>query len=289
MRINNNMAALNAWRSLTVNGANMTKSLEKLSSGFRINKAGDDAAGLAVSEKMRAQIRGMNMAVRNAQDGVSLVQTAEGGASKIGDMLQRMRELAVQANSEGIQNSDRQLLHKEFAELVSEIDRTADIKFNGQKLLDGSVFGAGNELSIQVGANAGEKIDLTFTSLKKADLQATNITDLAGATVATKTVGALDISTQDGAHQAIQTIDQALNTVNTARASMGAFQNRLENAISTLQTQVENITAAESRIRDVDMAAEMAQFTKHNILQQASTSMLAQANQSTQGVLSLLR
>ena len=282
MRINNNMAALNAWRSLTTNGANMTKSLEKLSSGFRINKAGDDAAGLAVSEKMRSQIRGMNMAVRNAQDGVSLVQTAEGGAAKIGDMLQRMRELAVQSASDGLQDDDRTLLQKEMNELVTEVDRVAtNLQFNGRALLNNSLAPA-DSLKVQVGANKDETIGLSFGGLTSTQLTIGTLSD--------STVPAnAGIKTQAAAATAISTLDTALTTVNSARAQMGAYQNRLENAISTLQTQVENITSAESRIRDVDMASEMAQFTKHNILQQASTAMLSQANQSTQGVLSLLR
>lgn len=265
MRINNNMAAMNAWRSMTTNSTNMTKSLEKLSSGFRINKAGDDAAGLAVSEKMRAQIRGTNMAIRNAQDGVSLVQTAEGAAGKIGDMIQRMRELAVQSANGTYESADNTVINTEFNALKAEISRTAAAaKFNG------IAVGTAGTVAVQAGADNGQEISVALHAL---DVTA-SVTGVATAANAKTSIGELDT---------------ALAAINTARASFGASQNTLESAISFLQTQAENLTAAESRIRDVDMAAEMAQFTKHNILQQASTAMLAQANQSTQGVLSLLR
>ena len=333
MRINTNMAALNAWRSMTVNTSSMTKSLEKLSSGYRVNRAADDAAGLAVSEKMRAQIRGLNMAIRNAQDGVSLVQTAEGGAQKIQDMLQRMRELAVQASSGTLQKSDKELLQKEFAQLKAEITRTAETsKFNDIKLasvIDGVTKGttytppagqtfaeyATSTISIQVGpgATTQDKIDVTIADLRAEVLAAEVITgsqdDGAGNVTETeefKSIVDLDISTEgkvevvdvdtgatkttlSGAEIAIKVIDEALTLLSETRATFGAVQNRLEAAIETLQIQAENLTAAESRIRDVDMAQEMATFTKYQILQQASTAMLAQANQSTQAILSLLR
>lgn len=274
MRINTNMAALNAWRSLSINNGGMSKSLEKLSSGFRVNRAADDAAGLAVSEKMRAQVRGLNMAIRNAQDGVSMIQTAEGGAQKVQDMLQRMRELAVQANSGTLQDEDRTLLDKEFQQLIEEVDRTASsTKFNGIALISGTNTAA----NIQVGSGAAttDKITVNFdtTKLDKASL----------------TIGSLAISDSTKAEAAITQLDAALTDVNTHRATFGSVQNRLENAIATLQIQSENLTAAESRIRDVDMANEMATFTKFQILQQASTAMLAQANQSTQGIMTLLR
>lgn len=274
MRINTNLAALNAWRSLTFNNNSMTKSLEKLSSGYRVNRAADDAAGLAVSEKMRAQIRGLNMAIRNAQDGVSMLQTAEGGSQKIQDLLQRMRELAVQANSGTLKDEDRTLLNTEFSQLSAEVTRTAaSTTFNEISLISS----ANSDASIQVGANntSNDKITVSFSSIK---LDATSLS-----------INSLAIGTATSAASAIDALDTALEAVNTARAQFGAYQNRLENAISTLQTQVENLTAAESRIRDVDMANEMATFTKFQILQQASTAMLAQANQSTQGIMSLLR
>jgi len=300
MRINTNMAALNAWRSMTVNNSAMTKSLEKLSSGYRVNRAADDAAGLAVSEKMRAQIRGLNMAIRNAQDGVSLVQTAEGGAQKIQDMLQRMRELAVQANSGTLQGSDKELLQKEFEQLQKEINRTAQTtKFNEIDLAqvfdeDGDPItapGTTAKISIQVGPGATnqDKIEITITDLRADILGLTEVdnTDPGNPTTTFTSVMSLNIST--GAETAIKVIDAALTTLSATRADFGAIQNRLEAAIETLQIQSENLTAAESRIRDVDMAQEMATFTKYQILQQASTAMLAQANQSTQAILSLLR
>ena len=320
MRINTNMAALNAWRSMTVNTSSMTKSLEKLSSGYRVNRAADDAAGLAVSEKMRAQIRGLNMAIRNAQDGVSLVQTAEGGAQKIQDMLQRMRELAVQASSGTLQKSDKDLLQKEFKQLQQEITRTAkSSKFNDIPLAsvingvtDGTAFpppNAGDEfedyatksISIQVGPGATDqdKIDVTVADLRAEVLGVAVEWEVGNETF--YAISDLDISAQAeydtdgdltkyaGAEVAIKVIDSALTKLSEIRATFGAVQNRLEAAIETLQIQSENLTAAESRIRDVDMAQEMATFTKYQILQQASTAMLAQANQSTQAILSLLR
>ena len=307
MRINTNMAALNAWRSMTVNNNAMTKSLEKLSSGYRVNRAADDAAGLAVSEKMRAQIRGLNMAIRNAQDGVSLVQTAEGGAQKIQDMLQRMRELAVQANSGTLQDSDKQLLQKEFSQLQEEITRTAQTtKFNEIALAqvfqaDGvtpiTTPGGTATISIQVGPGATDqdKISITISDLRAEMLGKTtggnfkSIKDLNISTPVEYDTDGTTVKTPAGAETAIQVIDEALTTLSKVRADFGAVQNRLEAAIETLQIQSENLTAAESRIRDVDMAQEMATFTKYQILQQASTAMLAQANQSTQAILSLLR
>ncbi len=275
MRINTNLAALNAWRNMTINNDKMSKSLEKLSSGYRVNRAADDAAGLAVSEKMRAQIRGLNMAVRNAQDGVSLVQTAEGGAQKIQDMLQRMRELAVQASNDTLTDPDRALLQEEFQNLIQEIDRTANsTKFNTKALIDGSV--AGTTLTIQVGPGTSTSADHITISLQALD-------------AAELGVDGLNINNVTAAQGAINQLDTAINKVSTARANFGALQNRLEAAIETLLIQAENLTAAESRIRDVDMAQEMANFTKFQILQQASTAMLAQANVAPQSILSLLR
>lgn len=275
MRINTNLAALNAWRNMTINNDKMSKSLEKLSSGYRVNRAADDAAGLAVSEKMRAQIRGLNMAVRNAQDGVSLVQTAEGGAQKIQDMLQRMRELAVQASNDTLTDPDRALLQEEFQNLIQEIDRTANsTKFNTKALIDGSV--AGTTLTIQVGPGTSTSADHITISLQALDAAALQ-------------VDGLNINNVTAAQGAIDGLDTAINEVSKARANFGALQNRLEAAIETLLIQAENLTAAESRIRDVDMAQEMANFTKFQILQQASTAMLAQANVAPQSILSLLR
>lgn len=282
MRINNNLAALNAWRNLTISGENMQKSLERLSSGYRINRAADDAAGLAVSEKMRAQIRGLSMALRNAQDGISLLQTAEGGAAKIQDMLQRMRELAVQASNGTLEAEDREQLNKEFEQLREEITRTAEAtRFNRIYLLapdpndagGGSGGGGNTQVTIQVGANKDETLNFDITYLTATHLS----------------IDALEIDDQSDAQNAITTLDTALETVTGVRAQLGAYQNRLEATISTLQTQYENLTAAESRIRDVDMAREMAEFTRYQILQQAGVAMLAQANMLPQSILSLLR
>lgn len=465
MRINTNMAALNSWRNMTSNTNNLQKSLEKLSSGFRINRAADDAAGLAVSEKMRAQIRGTNQAVKNAQDGVSLLQTAEGALTETHAMLQRMRELSVQSSTSTLQDTDRALLQEEFAQLQSEITRIGNTtQFNGKGLLDGSAgvsvtasnanvtnmagtgdttagtysitgsvkattadvwmanssgaanavafasssdtfdaaqnvtvngktysvtttttvsdfmaavnadsattgvtaaldsgsvkftsttVGSAAEMTItnttdgvsavdatdsqtaanatatatDTGANAtitlaahtyvseGNKVTITSGDAKGLSFdvatagavdvtvgtngslsiqtgsqagQTTNIgiSDMRGAALGVST---LSIATQTGSSSSITSLDDAINTVSTQRAKLGAFQNRLEYTVSSLSATSENLSAAESRIRDVDMAAEMANFTKYQILGQASTAMLAQANQVTQGVLSLLR
>jgi flagellin len=273
MRINHNIAAYNTHRQLTFNNANASKNIEKLSSGFRINRAGDDAAGLAISEKMRGQIRGLEQASRNAQDGISLIQTAEGALNETHSILQRMRELAVQSANDTNTATDRQNLQAEIDQLSAEIDRIAqNTEFNTSKLLDGS-NAAG--WKFQIGANKGQSITLTINDMQAAALG----------------VGLpLDISTnQAAADTAIQTISNAIDTVSTERANLGAVQNRLEHTINNLGTSAENLTAAESRIRDVDMAKEMMEFTKNNILTQAAQAMLAQANQQPQGVLQLLR
>lgn len=371
MRINTNMAALNAWRALTINNESMTKSLEKLSSGYRVNRAADDAAGLAVSEKMRAQIRGLNMAIRNAQDGISLIQTAEGGATQIQNMVQRMRELAVQAANGTLTEEDRGQLQKEFAQLQEEVSRTAaTTKFNELGLLgvapasakanaslstygvkvtvsepavvtgktyvvtydddndqlvisdgtdiervdvgtkttlaslgitvdatdfalpdpdnppaDGDQLGTietvkqgawSNEITLQIGVGADETVDVLKITMEALDATSLKIDEIS-------------IDDDVEARNAISVLDGALETISGVRANLGSYQNRLENSIATLRIQSENLTAAESRIRDVDMALEMATFTKYQILQQASTAMLAQANMSTQSILSLLR
>ncbi len=364
MRINNNLMALNTQRQLTVNNNNTAKSVEKLSSGYRINRAGDDAAGLAISEKMRSQIRGLTMAARNSQDAISLVQTAEGALSETHAILQRMRELAVQSSTDTNQNVDRSALSQEFEQLKTELtDISSSTKFNNMNLLDGSfgvqvdtdstastVFAvtgvasvdaggaastsytfavAAGELSvsdgttsvdlgtatdydgvgtinvsefgisiktndsftgasldttiiameatgsgtIQTGANAGEELSITIDDMSAAGLS----------------VNGADIGTRDNAVTALGTVDTAINTVSTQRAKLGAIQNRLEHKINNLSTSAENLQAAESRIRDVDMAKEMSEYTKNNILVQAATSMLAQANNAPQSVLQLLR
>ncbi|REJ27581.1 MAG: flagellin [Caldibacillus debilis] len=272
MRINHNISALNTYRQLSFNNTQTAKNLEKLSSGYRINRAGDDAAGLAISEKMRGQIRGLEMATKNAQDGISLIQTAEGALNETHAILQRIRELAVQAANDTNTDNDRAELQKEVEQLIAEIDRIADTtQFNTKNLLDGSLSGSG--LIFHIGANKDQNVTLTISSMRASGLG----------------VSGIDISSQSGANNAITTIDNAIDKVSTERAKLGAMQNRLEHTINNLGAAAENLTAAESRIRDVDMAKEMMEFTKNSILTQAAQAMLAQANQLPQGVLQLLR
>ncbi|USB32839.1 flagellin Hag [Paenibacillus sp. YPG26] len=298
MIINHNIAALNTHRQLAVNTGNTNKSIEKLSSGLRINRAGDDAAGLAISEKMRGQIRGLDMASKNAQDGISLIQTAEGALNETHSILQRMRELAVQSANDTNTDKDRGALQSEVDELAKEITRISNTtEFNTKKLLDGSasvssgVSGAAN-LTFHIGANKDQSITLSVgamdaKTLGVAGASTANATaTVAGGAVAVEGIG---ISTQSSANAAITTINTAIETVSTERAKLGAYQNRLEHTINNLNTSSENLTAAESRIRDVDMAKEMMSQTKNNILAQAAQAMLAQANQQPQGVLQLLR
>lgn len=275
MIINHNIGALNTHRQLTVNISSQSKNIEKLSSGLRINRAGDDAAGLAISEKMRAQIRGLDQASRNAQDGISLIQTAEGALNEVHAILQRQRELAVQAANDTNEDTDRAALQAEFTQLSEEIERIKDnTTFNTKKLLDGTATDA---LQIHVGADAGQTIEI--------DLSTAGV-DLTAAHTA---VAALDISTQAGADAAITAVQTQLDSVSSGRSYLGALQNRLEHTINNLNNASENLTASESRIRDVDMAKEMMEQTKNSILAQASQAMLAQANQVPQGVLQLLR
>lgn len=384
MRINHNIAALNTHRQLGANNTQASKNLEKLSSGLKINRAGDDAAGLAISEKMRGQIRGLDMASKNAQDGISLIQTAEGALNETHSILQRMRELAVQSSNDTSTNGDRKEIQKEINQLVDEIDRIAtDTEFNTQKLLNGSF----TNKKFQIGANATQEMSLTISGMGSANMgtagataatltttglnfgtNGVNVTigdttiaikgdytgdaaglaskltqafsDTQGVTVradgaklifegtASFTVAATDnggtggalqiggastaatgtttgatldtlkdsnltgsggLQTQTDAKAAITAIDNAIQTVSSERSNLGAVQNRLEHTINNLGTSSENLTAAESRIRDVDMAKEMMEFTKNNILTQAAQAMLAQAQQSPQGVLQLLR
>ncbi|MCZ0754407.1 flagellin N-terminal helical domain-containing protein [Anoxybacillus sp. J5B_2022] len=240
MRINHNIAALNTYRQLATNNVNTSKSMEKLSSGLRINRAGDDAAGLSISEKMRGQIRGLEQASRNAQDGISMIQTAEGALNEVHSIIQRMRELAVQSANDTNVAADRTALKAEYDQLATEIGRIKDnTQFNTQKLLDGS---AGATVKIQVGANSNEEMTLDFTTAG-IDLTAVQ-TALAG----------YDISTQAGAASAIDNIETQLRTVSSGRSTLGAWQNRLEHTINNLNNAAENLTAAESRIRDVDYA-----------------------------------
>jgi len=294
MRINNNIMALNTHRQLSINNANTAKSLEKLSSGYRINRAGDDAAGLAISEKMRAQIRGLNMASKNAQDGISLIQTAEGALTEVHSILQRMRELAVQSANDTMTNDDRKELQKELNQLVDEIDRIAQqTEFNTKKLLDGTFDSTNGGLKFHIGANKGQIVELTIESMKSdaigLDSNGDGEVETALNTLQDDTLsGAGGIQTQNDANNAIEIIDGAIKMVSAERAKLGAYQNRLEHTIRNLDTSAENLQAAESRIRDVDMAKEMMEFTRQNILQQAATAMLAQANMAPQTVLKLL-
>ena len=275
MIINHNISALNTHRQLGANNNAVSSSLEKLSSGLKINRAGDDAAGLAISEKMRGQIRGLDMATKNSQDGISMIQTAEGSLNEVHDILQRMRELSVQAANDTNVEDDRSALNEELKQLAEEIGRIKDnTTFNTQNLLDGA---AGTEVQFQVGADANQTITVDF------ETEGLNLT-----TVETAVAG-LDITDKEGANEAIEALDEQIKAVSEGRSYLGAIQNRLEHTINNLSNASENLTAAESRIRDVDMAKEMMAFTKNNILTQASQAMLAQANQTPQGVLQLLR
>ncbi|MGB9812184.1 MAG: flagellin Hag [Thermovenabulum sp.] len=279
MRINHNISALNAYRQLTVNNTSLQKSLEKLSSGFRINRAGDDAAGLAISEKMRGQIKGLEQAIRNAQDGISLIQTAEGGLNETHSILQRMREFVVQAGNLGTnQSEDLQAIQDEIVQLADEITKISErTQFNGKTLLDGSFANGTADLVFQIGANATQQLKLNIDAMDATTLGV----DSTKIDVTSFTDGS-DVDT------ALQAIDDAINTVSAQRSALGATQNRLEHTINNLSVASENLTAAESRIRDVDMAKEMMEFTKMNILNQAATAMLAQANMLPQSVLKLL-
>ncbi|PFW80084.1 flagellin [Priestia aryabhattai] len=271
MRINHNITALNTYRQYNTANNAQAKSMEKLSSGQRINNAADDAAGLAISEKMRGQIRGLDQASRNAQDGVSMIQTGEGALNETHSILQRVRELAVQSSSDTNTADDRAEIQKEVNDLVSEVDRISDdTEFNTQKLLNGE----GGTFTFQIGANKDQTIDVTFASMKASDLG----------------IDGLDLGTDASTSStAIETIDGAIKKVSDERAQLGAKQNRLEHTINNLNASSENLTASESRIRDVDMAKEMMEQTKNSILSQASQAMLSQANQQPQNVLQLLR
>jgi flagellin len=279
LRIQNNVEAFNAHRQLSATASKAAKSMEKLSSGYRINRAADDAAGLAISEKMRAQIGGLAQAQRNAQDAVSLVQTGEGALNEVHSMLQRMRDLKVQYENETLDSSDKDGIVSEAKALSDEIsDIRTKTDFNGIKLLDGSKA----TITFQVGANAGDSVSATTTDINGASGVGTNIAGLQGAAAGTAAKTAWDSVT-------IGDIDTAINNISNVRSGFGATQNRLEHRLNNLSTYQENLVSSESRIRDVDMAEEMVNFTKLGILQQAGTSMLAQANQAPQNVLTLLR
>ena len=271
MVVQHNMSALNANRQLTISTGVLSKSTEKLSSGYQINRAADDAAGLSISEKMRSQIRGLNKASDNAQDGVSLVQTAEGALNETHSILQRMNELATQAANDTNTSIDRQAIQDEITQLTSEIDRIqSTTQFNTMNLLDGSFTGK----NLQVGALSGQQISVSISNMDSTSL---------GLTAAN-----IKVSGFVSAGNSMSRIQSAIDMVSTQRSKLGAIQNRLEHTINNLDTTAENTQAAESRIRDTDMATEMVQFSATNIIQQAGQSMLSQANSQTQGVLSLL-
>lgn len=278
VRINTNIEALNAQRNLGATALAFGKSVEKLSSGLRINRAADDAAGLGISEKLRGQVRGLNQAMRNGQDGISLIQTGEGALNEVHSMLQRMRELAVQAVNGTLSQADRDSIGVEAQALGAEIDRiSTSTKFNGVSLLS-----AAATISLQVGANATDVMTVTLSQVDVATLDsASAIANFSSATAGDVTAAKATL--------AITQIDVALTTVSTARGKYGAAQNRLEHTIASLGVASENLASSESRIRDLDVASEMVNFTKTQILQQAGTAILAQANSAPQSVLSLLR
>ncbi len=272
LRINSNVASLNAQRNLANVSDRLGSSFERLSSGLRINRAADDAAGLAISERMRADVRSFQQASRNANDGISLVQTAEGSLDEVNSLLTRMRELSVQASNGTLSDGDKDALDTEFQELISEVDRiSAASEFNGISLLDGNT----TSISLQVGADTAAGVDTISLSLQDTDATALSL-------------NALDIGASGDAATAISNIDAAINTVTDFRATLGASQNRIESTISNLSSTIENLSAAESRIRDVDVAAETARLTRNSIIQQAAVSILSQANSQPQAALNLL-
>ena len=273
MVVQHNLTAMNANRQLGITTGQQAKSSEKLSSGYKINRAADDAAGLTISEKMRSQIRGLNKASDNAQDGISLIQTAEGALNEAHSILQRMNELATQAANDTNTSSDRTAIQKEINALTSELDRIASTtQFNTQNLLDGKFSGK----KLQVGALQNQKISIKITTMDAKGI---------GITAGTNNV----VTTFTKAGSAMTVFQHAISKVSTMRSELGALQNRLEHTVANLDNVAENTQTAESRIRDTDMAEEMVEYSKNNILAQAGQSMLAQANQSTQGVLSLLQ
>lgn len=267
MIINHNITALNTHRQMGMNNLSAGKNMEKLSSGLRINRAADDAAGLSISEKMRGQIRGMEQAQRNSQDGISLIQTAEGAMNEVSAMLTRMKELAVQKENGTYNDNDKGNIEKELKNLIEEIANIQDkTSFNDIKLLDGTQ----SSISIQINHADGDTMTMTMVNLGDE-------------------MGSISLETIDVSEATISNIDAAIDNISAARAQLGAYQNRLEHTVNNLGTTSENLSAAESRIRDTDMAKEMVALSKNNILLQASQAMLAQANQQPQGVLQLLR
>jgi len=276
MIVQHNMTALNANRQLGITNTNLARSTEKLSSGYRVNRAADDAAGLSISEKMRGQIRGLEQASTNAEDGQSLIQTAEGALSEIHSVLQRMRELTVQASNDTNVSADRKAIAKEVRALTSEINRIAtQTQFNTMGLLSGGF----KNKKLQVGANTNQIISITISSMTAGKLGVS-------ATVIAKVISS---STGKDITKLITTVNTAITKVSTQRSALGALQNRLDHTIANADNMAENLQSSESKIRDVDMADEMVSYSASSILQQAGQSMLAQANQATQGVLSLLQ
>ena len=274
MVVQHNLSAMNTNRQMGMVTSSLQKSTEKLSSGYKINRAADDAAGLSISEKMRSQIRGLNKASDNAQDGISLIQVAEGALNETHSILQRMNELATQAANDTNTKTDRDAIDAEIKQLTSEIDRIkTTTQFNTQNLLDGNF----TKKNLQVGSLSGQTIQISISEMSASGLGL----GAAGASI--------EVDTNEHAGKSMSLIQQAIDTVSTQRSTLGALQNRLEHTINNLDTTSENTSAAESRIRDTDMADEMVQYSKNNILAQAGQSMLTQANQQTQGVLSLLQ
>jgi flagellin len=272
MRINHNITAMNAYRNSVQTNERLNKTMEKLSSGQRINRAGDDAAGLAISEKMRGQVKGLAMATKNAQDGISMIQTAEGALNESHAIIQRMRELAVQSANDTNTGEDREKLQLEVGQLVEELDRIGNTtEFNTRVLMNGDYEGDG--VIFHIGANKDQNVELEFKDMRS---------DALG-------VNGVDMTTQESANEAIATIDTALEGISGERAKYGAMQNRLEHTINNLRVSGENLQAAESRIRDADMASEMVSLNKDKIISQSGTAMLAQANTQPQSVLQLLR
>jgi flagellin len=270
MVVQHNLSSMNTNRQLGITGTGLSKSTEKLSSGYKINRAADDAAGLSISEKMRNQIRGLNKASDNAQDGISLIQTAEGALNEVHSMLQRMSELAVQAANDTNMTTDRAALNAEVTQLKAEISRVASTtQFNKMNLLDGKFTGK----KLHIGANTGQTMSISIDGTSAANLKITSVS----------------ISKQSTAEDAIKTVQAAIDQLSTIRSNLGAIQNRLEYTVNNLDNISENTQSAESRIRDTDMAEEMVNYSKYSILQSAGQSMLAQANSQTQGVLSLLQ
>ncbi len=286
MIINHNMSALYSNRTLGVTNNATTKNMEKLSSGMKINRAGDDASGLAVSEKMRSQIRGLNQASTNAQNGISFIQTTEGFLQSTTDIIQRIRELAVQSSNGIYTDEDRMQIQVEVSQLIAEVDRIASqAQFNGMNMLTGRFAKPTGENTVtasmwlHIGANMDQRTQVYIGTMTAKALNLRNVGD----------EQIMSLGTPDDANRAIGTLDEALKKINKQRADLGAYQNRLEHTVNGLNIGAENLQAAESRIRDTDMAKEMVEFTKNQVLTQAGTAMLAQANQSTQNVLSLLR